>query len=328
MTKPFSIAIHGGAGTILREQMTEELKASILAALEASVRAGHAVLQRGGDALDAVVAAVEVLEDSPLFNAGKGSVFTHQEIVEMDASVMHGRAKEAGAIAGVRHIKNPIRLARDVLRDSQHVFLIGEGAEAFAFEQGHQYTEQDYFYTDRRYEQLQSMKAKGQFALSESKNPESNNAESTCFESKYPDDKKFGTVGAVAFDQQGNLAAATSTGGITNKKYGRVGDSAVIGAGTYAENGNVAVSTTGMGEYFIRQTVAGDIAARMRYLKEDIVTACETVVQNELKEMGGEGGLIAVNGQGQIHFSMNSSGMYRASLDTDGNISIKIYADE
>ncbi|RTZ14733.1 isoaspartyl peptidase/L-asparaginase [Vibrio aquaticus] len=313
MTQPFSIAIHGGAGTILREQMRDELKASILADLEASVCAGYKVLSESGDALDAVVAAVKVLEDSPNFNAGKGSVLTNKEMVEMDASVMHGKELDAGAIAGVRHIKNPIELARDVMNKSNHVLLIGEGAEEFAFEHGYEFTEQDYFFTDRRYDQLLSMKEKGLFALSES---------------KYPDDKKYGTVGAVALDQHGNLAAATSTGGVTNKKYGRVGDSSIIGAGTYAENGNVAVSTTGMGEYFIRKTVAGDVAARMRYLKEDVHTASETVIQGELKEMGGEGGLIAVDAQGEIHFAMNSSGMYRAAIDIDGNVSVKIYANE
>ncbi|WP_281630343.1 isoaspartyl peptidase/L-asparaginase [Vibrio sp. St2] len=313
MSKPFSIAIHGGAGTILREQMSDELKADILNDLEKSVRAGHEVLARGGDALDAVVAAVKVLEDSVNFNAGRGSVLTHKEIVEMDASVMHGKDANAGAVAGVRHIRNPIELARDVMTDSNHVLLIGEGAEEFAFEQGHQYTEQDYFFTDRRYDQLLSMKEKGLFALSES---------------KYPDDKKYGTVGAVALDKQGNLAAATSTGGVTNKKYGRVGDSSIIGAGTFAENGNVAVSTTGMGEYFIRKTVASDVAARIRYLKEDVHTACETVIQGELKAMGGEGGLIAIDGDGHVHFAMNSSGMYRASMDTDGSLLVKIYADE
>ncbi|WP_425666269.1 isoaspartyl peptidase/L-asparaginase family protein [Vibrio tubiashii] len=313
MTQPFSIAIHGGAGTILRDQMSEELKASILADLEASVRAGHSILAQSGDALDAVVAAVKVLEDSPNFNAGKGSVLTHKEMVEMDASVMHGKDKNAGAVAGVRHIKNPIELARDVMNKSNHVLLIGEGAEEFAFEHGYEFTEQDYFFTDRRYEQLLSMKEKGLFALSES---------------KYPDDKKYGTVGAVALDQQGNLAAATSTGGVTNKKYGRVGDSSIIGAGTFAENGNVAVSTTGMGEFFIRQTVAGDVAARMRYLKEDLATACETIIQGELKEMGGEGGLIAVDAEGQLHFAMNSSGMYRAGIDAIGRFSVKIYVDE
>ncbi|MCW8334373.1 isoaspartyl peptidase/L-asparaginase family protein [Vibrio paucivorans] len=313
MSQPFSIAIHGGAGTILKQQMSAELKASILHDLEASVRAGHQVLISGGDALDAVVAAVKVLEDSPNFNAGKGSVMTNKEIIEMDASVMHGKEGAAGAIAAVRHIKNPIELARDVMKKSNHVLLIGEGAEEFAFKNGYSYTEQDYFYTDRRYEQLQSMKEKGLFALSES---------------KYPDDNKYGTVGAVALDQQGNLAAATSTGGVTNKQYGRVGDSSIIGAGTVAENGNVAVSTTGMGEFFIRKMVAGDVAARMRYLKEDVHIASETVIQGELKSMGGEGGLIAIDSAGDIHFAMNSSGMYRASIDVDGQISVKIYADE
>lgn len=326
MTQPFAIAIHGGAGTILREQMSDALRMDILATLEQAVRAGHQLLVEGADALDAVVAAVTVLEDSPLFNAGKGSVLTHNEMVEMDASVMHGAAREAGAVAGVRHIRNPIQLARDVLRHSDHVFLIGDGAEQFAFQQGHVYTEQDYFFTERRYEQLQNMKQQDRFALSEA----SYQLESAEQEplSEYPDDKKFGTVGAVALDQQGNLAAATSTGGITNKRFGRVGDSPIIGAGTLAENGNVAISCTGMGEYFIRYTVAGDIAARMRYLKEDVHTACETVVQGELKSVGGEGGLIAIDAQGKLHFAMNSSGMYRAGIDRHGQFSVKIYADE
>ena len=313
MTKPFSIAIHGGAGTILREQMSNELQQSILADLEASVKAGYQILEKGGDALDAVVAAVKVLEDSPNFNAGKGSVLTNNEMVEMDASVMDGRNQAAGAVAGVRHIKNPIELARDVMRNSNHVLLVGEGAEQFAFEQGHEYTEQDYFFTDRRYEQLLSMREKGLFALSES---------------RYPDDRKHGTVGAVALDQQGNLAAATSTGGVTNKKYNRVGDSALIGCGTVAENGVVAVSTTGVGEFFIRKRVAEDVAARMRYLQEDIHTACEHIIQGDLKQMGGEGGLIAIDAKGEMHFAMNSSGMYRAGINTQGELSVKIYADE
>lgn len=313
MTKPFAIAIHGGAGTILSSQMTETHHQQIVSALETAVCAGYQVLKQGGDALEAVVVAVTHLENSPHFNAGCGSVLTHKEMVEMDASVMFGDQKQVGAIAGVRHIKNPITLARDVLKHSQHVFLVGDGAEEFAFEQGHTYTEQDYFFTDRRYKQLQSMKEKGLFALSES---------------SYPDDKKFGTVGSVALDQSGNLAAATSTGGVTNKKYGRVGDSAVIGAGTFAENNNVAISTTGMGEAFIRHTVASDVAARMRYLNEEINVACDSVIHGELKNIGGEGGLIAINDKGEIHFSMNSSGMYRASIDLDGNVSVKIYADE
>ncbi|HHF3204229.1 isoaspartyl peptidase/L-asparaginase family protein [Vibrio alginolyticus] len=313
MTKPFSIAIHGGAGTILREQMSDELQQSILADLDAAVKAGHQILETGGEALDAVVAAVKVLEDSPNFNAGKGSVLTNNEMVEMDASVMDGRNLAAGAVAGVRHIRNPIELARDVMRNSNHVLLVGEGAEKFAFEQGHEYTEQDYFFTDRRYEQLLSMREKGLFALSES---------------RYPDDRKHGTVGAVALDQQGNLAAATSTGGVTNKKYNRVGDSALIGCGTVAENGVVAVSTTGVGEFFIRKRVAEDVAARMRYLQEDIHTACEHIIQGDLKQMGGEGGLIAIDAKGEMHFAMNSSGMYRAGINTQGELSVKIYADE
>ncbi|MFZ3516400.1 isoaspartyl peptidase/L-asparaginase [Vibrio harveyi] len=313
MTKPFSIAIHGGAGTILREQMSDELQQSILADLEAAVKAGHQILATGGEAIDAVVAAVKVLEDSPNFNAGKGSVLTHNEMVEMDASVMDGRHQAAGAVAGVRHIRNPIELARDVMRNSNHVLLVGEGAEKFAFEQGHEYTEQDYFFTDRRYEQLLSMREKGLFALSES---------------RYPDDRKHGTVGAVALDQQGNLAAATSTGGVTNKKYGRVGDSALIGCGTVAENGVVAVSTTGVGEFFIRKRVAEDVAARMRYLQEDVHTACEHIIQGDLKAMGGEGGLIAIDAKGELHFAMNSSGMYRAGINTQGELTVKICADE
>ncbi|MBW3697378.1 isoaspartyl peptidase/L-asparaginase [Vibrio sp. T187] len=325
MTQPFSIAIHGGAGTILRSQMSDELKSEITSALEQSVLAGHQVLKTGGDAVDAVVEAVKVMEDCPHFNAGKGSVLTHDEIVEMDASVMHGREMDAGAVAGVRHIKNPVELARDVMNKSDHVLLIGEGAEKFAFEHDYDYTEQDYFHTERRYEQLQSMKEKGLFALSESKFPESASPDE---KPQYPDDKKYGTVGAVALDQQGNLAAATSTGGVTNKKYGRVGDSPVIGAGTIAENGNVAVSTTGMGEFFLRKMVAGDVAARMRYLKEDVHVACEHIIQGDLKAMGGEGGLIAVDHLGDIHFGMNSSGMYRASVDVSGNVEVKIYADE
>ncbi|MFM2613419.1 isoaspartyl peptidase/L-asparaginase family protein [Vibrio campbellii] len=313
MTKPFSIAIHGGAGTILREQMSDELQQSILSDLEAAVKAGHQILAAGGEALDAVVAAVKVLEDSPNFNAGKGSVLTHNEMVEMDASLMDGRHQTAGAVAGVRHIRNPIELARDVMQNSNHVLLMGEGAEKFAFEQGHEYTEQDYFFTDRRYEQLLSMREKGLFALSES---------------RYPDDRKHGTVGAVALDQHGNLAAATSTGGVTNKKYGRVGDSALIGCGTVAENGVVAVSTTGVGEFFIRKRVAEDVAARMRYLQEDVHTACEHIIQGDLKAMGGEGGLIAIDAKGELHFAMNSSGMYRAGINTQGELSVKIYVDE
>lgn len=313
MTEQFSIAIHGGAGTIERSKMDSELEASIKSALQAAVKAGYDLLAKGESAVDAVVAAVKVLEDSPHFNAGKGSVLTHNEMVEMDASVMCGKQLEAGAVAGVRHIRNPVTLARDVMQKSDHVFLIGEGAESFAFEQGHVFTEQDYFFTDRRYEQLQTMKSQGRFALSEA---------------KYPDDKKFGTVGAVALDQHGNLAAATSTGGITNKKYGRVGDSPVIGAGNYAKNNVVAVSATGMGEAFLRHCVSHDIAARMQYLQQPMAQACDTVIHGELLTHGGEGGLIAIDAEGDVHFAMNSSGMYRAKMTSSGQVEVKIFASE
>jgi len=310
---PFSIAIHGGAGILLKEDSTSLLDMEIRTALKTSAITGYEILKKGGDALDATVAAVRVLEDCPHFNAAKGSVLTHTEMVEMDASVMHGKEMEAGAVAAVRHIKNPIELAKDVLRKSQHVFLVGEGAEEFAFEQGHDYTEQDYFFTEQRYEQLNSEKDKSVALLSESRDSLS-----------FPDDKKLGTVGAVALDRQGNLAAATSSGGVTNKKYGRVGASPIIGAGTFAENHNVAISTTGIGECFIRKMVAADVAARMRYLKEDIYTASEMVIQGELKRIGGEGGLIAIDHKGNIHNAMNGSGMYRASIDKKGELNIAI----
>ncbi|MDF2154688.1 isoaspartyl peptidase/L-asparaginase [Vibrio sp. CAU 1672] len=313
MSKPFSLAIHAGAGVIFPEQMTAARQQSISADLTAAVTAGHQILQAGGCAVDAVVAAVKVLEDSPNFNAGKGSVLTHDEMVEMDASLMDGGTQAAGAVAGVRHIKNPIELARDVMQKSQHVLLIGEGAEQFAFEHGHQYTEQDYFFTDHRYEQLLSMRKKGLCGLAEARNA---------------DEHQHGTVGAVALDQSGNLAAATSTGGLTNKQYGRVGDSALIGCGTVAENGVVAVSTTGIGEIFIRKRVAEDVAARMRYLQEDVHTACDTIIHGELNTMGGEGGLIAIDARGDVHFALNCTGMYRASIDTHGQLTVKIYADD
>ncbi|MHA2939266.1 isoaspartyl peptidase/L-asparaginase family protein [Vibrio sp. RC27] len=312
MQTPFSIAIHGGAGTIEPSMMSKELQQEIERALTLAVTSGHSVLNQGGTAIDAVVSAVKCLEDSPHFNAGHGSVLTHQEMVEMDAAVMLGDQRQAGAVAGVKHIRNPVELAKDVMEKTPHVLLAGKGAEEFAFSLGYDYTEQDYFFTERRYQQLQSMKEKGLFALSES---------------KYPDDKKFGTVGAVALDQYGNLAAATSTGGVTNKKYGRIGDSPLIGSGTYAENKLVALSASGMGEAFIRHCVTADIAARMRYLKEDVSEACDAVLHGELCDIGGEGGVIAIDAQGKIHFSLNSSGMYRASIDRTGELKLAIYSN-
>ncbi len=312
MVMPYSIAIHGGAGVLTPAQMSPELKLVIESVLETAVVTGHQLLKQGASALDAVVAAVKVLEDSPHFNAGCGSVLNHNEMVEMDASVMFGPGRQAGAVAGIRHIRNPVALARDVMEKTGHVLLAGDGAEQFAFESGYEYTEQDYFFTDRRYEQLQSMKKKGLFALSDPSDS---------------DVKEGGTVGAVALDQHGHLAAATSTGGITNKKYGRIGDSPLIGAGTYAEDGLVALSASGMVEFFIRHCVTADIAARMRYLNEPLDVACDRVIKGELQRVGGEGGVIAVDKSGNIHFSLNCSGMYRAAINVEQALTIAIYTD-
>ncbi|RXJ73429.1 isoaspartyl peptidase/L-asparaginase [Veronia nyctiphanis] len=303
--KTFSLAIHGGAGTIEKDKMSPELELAYRKALAASLRAGSAVLGRGGSAVDAVEAAVAVMEDDPLFNAGKGSVLTHDEMVEMDAALMDGKTLAAGALCGVRHIKNPIKLAKDIMTQSEHVMLSGEGAEQFAFKvAGHEYTEQDYFFTDRRYDQLLETKASGGVALSES---------------AFPDDKKHGTVGAVAIDADGNLAAATSTGGVTNKRFGRVGDSPLLGAGTFARNGNVAISATGMGEALLRCTVAGDIAGRMQYGGQSVSEACEAVIQGPLLDMSGEGGVIAIDGNGVVHFEFNCPGMYRGRINDEAS---------
>lgn len=310
----FSIAIHGGAGTIERRLMTPELEAAYRSALADAVLAGYRVLEQGGSAVDATVAAVTVMEDSPLFNAGKGSVLTHDETVEMDACVMEGSKLDAGAVTLIRHIKNPIQLARDVMQKSPHAMLAGDGAEAFAFKEcGYAYTEQDYFFTDRRYNELCAMKKSGGVALSEA---------------RYPDEKKHGTVGAVALDKQGNLAAATSTGGLTNKRWGRVGDTPIVGGGTYARNGNVALSATGMGELLMRCTVASDIAGRMQYGGDSLNKACQDVIHGDFLSLGGEGGVIAVDAKGEVNFAFNCPGMYRATVDENGVARVAIFADE
>ncbi|MDD1796352.1 isoaspartyl peptidase/L-asparaginase [Enterovibrio sp. ZSDZ42] len=314
MSHSFSIAIHGGAGTIVRSLMTPELEQDYRQALAQSVLAGHAVLVAGGHAVDATVAAVTVMEDSPLFNAGKGSVLTHDETVEMDACVMDGQDLDAGAVTLIRHIKNPVQLACDVMRKSPHAMLASEGAETFAFKEcGYEYTEQDYFFTDRRYKELRAMKKTGGVALSET---------------RYPDEKKHGTVGAVARDKNGNLAAATSTGGLTNKRWGRVGDTPIVGGGNYARNGNVAVSATGMGELLMRCTVAGDIAGRMQYGNASIEQACREVIHGDFLDLGGEGGVIAIDANGKVNFELNCAGMYRATVDESGNALVAIFADE
>ena len=306
----FCIAIHGGAGTILRSSMTEEKEARYKAALQAAVDTGYAVLEKGGSALDAVEAAVVSLEDCPLFNAGKGAVYTNDGRHEMDASLMWGKDLSAGAVSLIRNVKNPITLARDVMEKSEHVYLCGEGAEAFARANNIGFEGDDYFNDEFRYQQWQKAKAEDAAYLDHNVQTE---------------DKKFGTVGAVALDMQGNLAAATSTGGMTNKKFGRIGDSPIIGAGTYANNNTCAISCTGHGELFIRTVTAYDVSCLMEYKGLSLKEACNEVVMKKLVAIQGEGGLIAVDRQGNIELCFNSEGMYRAMKSSDGGELVAIY---
>lgn len=316
-TNPIAIAIHGGAGTIEREKMSVEVESAYRKKLEQSVRAGHKVLNSGGSSLDAVMTAVEVMENSDLFNAGKGSVLNHDGEVEMDASIMEGKMQEAGAIAGVRQVKNPIRLAGEVLNNSPHVMLIGEGAEEFATQRGVELIDNSYFQTKRRRAQLARIQAGSKAAaLSEDS--------SDLFDA---DDNKLGTVGAVAIDSLGNIAAATSTGGMTNKRFGRVGDSPIIGAGTYADNSACGVSATGHGEYFIRCVVAHDICARIVYKGIGLQQAADEVVMEKLKKMQADGGIVAVDPEANIVFSFNSKGMYRAAIHKNGDLEVRIFRE-
>jgi L-asparaginase / beta-aspartyl-peptidase len=292
--KPIALALHGGAGTISKESMTPEKEALYTEGLRSALDAGYAVLAGGGSALDAVEITVKLLEDNPLFNAGKGSVFTHDGTHEMDASIMRGDTLEAGAVAGVKGVRNPIQLARWVMEKSEHVLLCGDGAERFARTLNMPVETDDYFFDAFRYAQWQKAKEEDRIQLD------------------HTEDKKFGTVGAVALDSNGMLAAATSTGGMTNKRWGRAGDSPIIGAGTYANNATCAVSCTGHGEYFIRAVVAYDVSCLMEYKGLSLQEACEHVVMEKLVKIQGEGGLIAVDAQGQVCLSFNSSGMYRA----------------
>jgi beta-aspartyl-peptidase (threonine type) len=303
-----SIAIHGGAGVINRASMTPEAEQAYRADLGRALDAGYAVLEKGGASLDAVVAAVRILEDSPLFNAGKGSVFNHEGVNELDASIMDGATERAGAVAGVRHVRNPIELARLVMEHSPHVMLAGEGAEEFALEQGVALVPGSYFYTERRWQQLEdAQKAERTAALPKE------------------DIGFFSTVGAVARDRKGDLAAATSTGGMTNKRWGRVGDSPIIGAGTYADNDSCAVSATGSGEYFIRAVVAHEICARVRLAGVSAAEAARDVVQGKLKEIGGDGGVIVVDAKGALTLEFNTEGMFRGARDSGGRREIAIY---
>ena len=314
--KPFGFVIHGGAGTIERSRMTPEREKAYRDKLTEALRAGFEVLNRGGACLDAVVAAITLLEDSPLFNAGKGAVFTNAGTNELDSSIMDGRTLKAGAVAGLKRVKNPILLARLVMEQSPHVLMTGEGAEAFATQKGVELVDPKYFYTEERWQQLQKAK-------DAEKNPPPKRSKLER-EAAGPDEHKFGTVGAVCLDKAGNLGAGTSTGGMTNKRFGRVGDSPIIGAGTYANNETCAVSCTGDGEYFIRTVVAHDVSAQMQYAGKSVAQAAESTLEKVAK-IGGTGGLISIDRQGNFAMPFNTSGMYRGWIGPDAEPHVLIY---
>ncbi len=309
--KPFAIAIHGGAGTMSKAYLTPEKEKAYKAKLKQAVDTGYMVLKKGGSSVDAVIAAIRILEHSPLFNAGKGAVYTYEETHELDASIMEGKTLNAGAVAGVSKIKSPIQLAKLVMDKSEHVMLSGQGAEQFAQSQGVKLIDNHWFDTESRYKSLQEAK---QIILQK---------DASLMEQ--PVDYKFGTVGAVALDRNGDLAAGTSTGGMSAKRFGRIGDSPIIGAGTYANNDSCAVSATGHGEYFIRYHVAADICARVQYLKKSVHEAATTVIQEVLKPAGGNGGVIVIDTQGEIATVFNTEGMYRAVRAYKQDAKVAIY---
>lgn len=314
----FGIVIHGGAGTILKENMSDSLEAAYKAKLKEAISAGHEILKNGGTSLEAVTHTINIMEDSPLFNAGKGAVFTHEGRNELDASIMDGATLNAGAVAGVRHIKNPIDLARDVMQKSDHVMLYGAGAEEFAQTLGYKMMDTSYFYTQNRYESLQRVLKK----------EESKNEKTVSFEDPYIKNSKFGTVGCAALDKHGNLASGTSTGGMTNKRWNRIGDAPIIGAGTYANNATAAVSSTGWGEFFIRSVVAYDISALMDYKGMSLQDAAKEVIQKKVPALGGDGGIIAIDKDGNVAMEFNTAGMYRASMNSEGELVIGIYKED
>jgi beta-aspartyl-peptidase (threonine type) len=299
------LVIHGGAGWISRESVSDSMENAYIKTLEAALIKGRGIIKNGGSSLDAVQLAIEHLEDSPLFNAGKGSVFTYNETNEMDSAIMDGATGDAGAATGISTIKNPIQVARAVLDHSVHVFLSGQGAEEFAVEQGLKQVDPSYFFTQKNFDRLKKVKV----AVN------------------VPSQEKLGTVGAVALDVNGNLAAGTSTGGMTNKRYGRIGDVPVIGAGTYAENDVCGISATGHGEFFIRNVVAHDIAARMKYAGHSIEKASTEVIA-ALKEKGGAGGVIGLDSQGHVVMPFNTPGMFRGYISLDGSPVVAIYAED
>lgn len=309
--QPYAIAIHGGAGTLVKGMMSPEKEKAYKKALATALETGHAVLKGGGTATEAVIQAVVELEDSPLFNAGKGSVFTADGTHEMDAAIMEGGSLNAGAVSLITGIKNPIVLARDVMEKSEHVFLAGEGAMKFANSLDYPIEDETYFYDAFRFQQWQEIKGTDAFQLDHA----------------VKKDSKFGTVGAVACDLHGNLAAATSTGGMTNKRFGRIGDSPVLGAGNYANNKTCAVSCTGSGEFFIRGVAAYDVSCLMEYKGLSLEAAAREVIEKRLLDIGGDGGLIAVDAHGNIAMPFNTEGMYRASKTSFGDETIQIYSD-
>lgn len=312
----FGIVIHGGAGTILKKNMTDSMEVAYEEILEEAIRTGHDILKNGGTAMEAVTATINIMEDSPLFNAGKGSVFTHDETNELDASVMDGSNLNAGAVAGVTRVKNPIDLAVEVMNNSPHVMLSGSGAETFAEERGFELVDPSYFYTERRFKSLQRVKK------IEEERKVSIQSEAELLNSRY------GTVGCAALDKNGNLAAGTSTGGMTNKKWNRIGDAPIIGAGTYANNATCAVSSTGWGEYFIRAMVAHDISAMMEYKGVSLQDAASEVIQKKVLDLGGTGGIVAIDKDGNVSMEFNTAGMYRAHMNAEGELTIGIYKDE
>lgn len=311
----FSIAIHGGAGTILKEDMTPPLEAAYLKGLDDSLKAGFAVLEEGGSAINAVKAAIVVLEDNLLFNAGRGSVFTKKGVQEMDAAIMSGKDLAAGAVAGIRNVRNPIELAAEVMINSNHVFLSGKGANDFAIKQGIKLEPDEFFFSQFRYDQWKAIRDSDNYSLDHTH----------LGVEELMRDKKFGTVGAVACDNNGNIAAATSTGGMTNKKYGRIGDSPLIGCGTYANNKTCAISCTGHGEPFICAVAAYDVSCLMEYKGMTLEEAMTEVVMNKLTKMDGEGGMIGVDAAGNVSMILNSAGMYRGMQSSSGEKEVSIY---
>lgn len=318
--EPFAIVIHGGAGTILKENMTDSLELAYKTILTQAIKTGHKILADGGTAIEAVQRTINVMENSPLFNSGKGAVFTHEGKNELDASIMDGKTLNAGAVAGVTVVKNPINLAYEVMVNSEHVLLSGKGAEEFAKEKGLEIVDPSYFYTENRYQALQR--------ILEKEKAELDHDGGTAFYDPFIKDEKFGTVGCVALDKDGNLAAGTSTGGMTNKRWNRIGDSPIIGAGTYANNATCGVSSTGWGEYFIRGMVAHDISAMMEYGHLTLTEATHKVIQEKLTQLGGTGGVIALDKNGKVSMEFNTAGMYRAYMNGTGELTLGIYKTE